>query len=110
MPTLKEIFEDMPKSFQRDAATTIEAVIQFSLTGEGGGTWCATIDKGELRVTEGASPAPSLTITASARDYIDISKGALNEQLAFMTGRLTAKGDLGLAMKLPRIFKRARAG
>jgi putative sterol carrier protein len=47
-----------------------------------------------------------LTITVSAQDYIDISDGKLNEQLAFMTGKLTAKGDMSLAMKMPRMFKR----
>jgi putative sterol carrier protein len=108
MPTLKEIFADMPKSFQRDAAGGLSAVICFDLTGEGGGVWCATINSGELQIAEGAGEAPNLTITSSAQDYIDISTGALNEQLAFMTGRLKAKGDMGLAMKLPRIFKRAK--
>jgi putative sterol carrier protein len=57
-------------------------------------------------VTAGVSERPDLTITASAKDYIDISTGALKEMLAFMTGRITARGDLALAMKLPKIFKR----
>ena len=47
-------------------------------------------------------------IDYSVRDrigYLDISTGKLNPQLAFMTGRITAKGDLVLAMKMPTIFK-----
>jgi putative sterol carrier protein len=106
MPTVKELFERMPLTFQREAASGLHAVIQFDITGEGGGVWRAVIADGELRVLEGAVPDPNLTITVTAKDYVDISTGALNEQLAFMTGRLRAKGDLGLAMKLPRIFKR----
>jgi len=50
--------------------------------------------------------AARLTLSASAQDYIDISTGKLNGQLAFMTGRLTAKGDLALAMKMQSVFKR----
>jgi putative sterol carrier protein len=106
MPTVKEIFERMPASFVEDAALELDVVIQFDITGDGGGKWYAAIEHGAIRVVEGASEAPNLTISATAADYIDISSGALNEQLAFMTGRIRAKGDLGLAMKLPRIFKR----
>ena len=106
MPTIKEIFDRMPQTFNRDAAVNLSAVIRFDITGDGGGTWCAAIEKGELRIVEGSHEAPDLTITVSAKDYLDISTGALNEQLAFMTGRITPKGDLLLAMKLPKIFQR----
>ena len=106
MPTVKEIFDRMPASFVRGAAAGLDAVIQFTITGDGGGIWSAVIEAGELRIVEGETGRPTLTISASARDYVDISTGALNEQLAFMTGRITARGDTALAMKLPRIFKR----
>jgi putative sterol carrier protein len=106
MPTVKEIFDRMPASFQPHAAAGLNAVIQFDITGEGGGTWRALLEDGALRMAEGGVPEPHLTITATAPDYLAISTGALNEQLAFMTGRIRARGDLRLAMKLPRIFKR----
>ena len=106
MTTLKEIFERMPATFQKTAAAGVDAVVQFDVTGEGGGQYYAAIKDGALDVVEGAHGTPNLTITVSAQDYIAISDGKLNEQLAFMTGRLRAKGDTLLAMKLPAIFKR----
>ena len=106
MPTLKEIFEQMPVAFHRPSAEGLDKVIQFRITGEGGGDWIAAIRGGELSVSEGTAESPNLTISATAKDYIDISTGALNEQLAFMTGRITARGDTLLAMKLPKIFRR----
>jgi putative sterol carrier protein len=106
MPTLKEIFEAMPTAFHRPSAEALDVVIQFRITGEGGGDWTASIHHGELNVVEGTAERPNLTISATAKDYIDISTGALNEQLAFMTGRITARGDTLLAMKLPKIFRR----
>lgn len=106
MPTVKELFERMPASFQPQATAGLDVVIQFDITGEGGGKFLVSIKDGALEIVEGAVEHPSLTISASAKDYVDISTGALNEQLAFMTGRITARGDLVLAMKLPRIFKR----
>lgn len=106
MPTAKELFEAMPGSFDRDAAAGVDAVILFDLVGEGGGRWYATIRECELSIEQGSDVAPDLTISASAEDYIAIATGALNEQLAFMTGRITARGNTRLAMKLPKIFPR----
>jgi putative sterol carrier protein len=106
MPTVREIFERMPESFDPRAAASVDAVIPVAIKGEGGGCWLARVSRGELTIVEGSSDEASLTISASARDYVLISTGELNEQLAFMTGRITARGDTALAMKLPRIFRR----
>jgi len=106
MAGVKELFERMPESFCREAASGLDVVILFDLSGEGGGQWQAAIKDGELRVSEGTHEAPNLTIRATAEDYYAIGTGALNETLAFMTGRITARGDTRLAMKLPKIFKR----
>jgi putative sterol carrier protein len=103
--TIREVFEDMPRVFQKSAAAGLKVVIQFDITGDGGGKWYAAIDDGALQVDEGAHDKPTLTITANATDYLAISNGSLNAQLAFMTGRIRASGDLGLAMKMPALFK-----
>jgi len=106
MPTVKELFEQMPASFDPAAAAGIHALILFNITGQGGAQYCVSIDDGTLSIVEGGHEAPDLTISADANDYIDISSGALNEQLAFMTGRITARGNTLLAMKLPKLFNR----
>ena len=105
MTTVKAIFDGMPGTFLPEKAVGMNAVIQFDITGDGGGRWYAAIENGALQVVEGQHAAPQLTLSAKTQDYIDISTGKLNGQLAFMTGRLTAKGDLGLAMKMATIFK-----
>ena len=106
MTTVRDLFAQMPQSFHAPAAVGLNAVIQFDLSGEGGGSWLAVIRDGQLSLAEGLSEHPSLTISASAEDYLAIGTGKLNEQLAFMTGRIRAKGDTRLAMKLPKIFRR----
>ncbi|MBI5501228.1 MAG: SCP2 sterol-binding domain-containing protein [Deltaproteobacteria bacterium] len=106
MTTVREIFDRMPQTFLPEKATGVTAVVQFDITGEGGGQWHADIVNGALAVVEGLHPKPQLTISASAPDYVDISTGKLNGQLAFMTGRLKAKGDLALAMRMQNYFKR----
>jgi putative sterol carrier protein len=103
--TVQEIFDAMPKSFQKDAARGLNAVYQFDITGDGGGKWYAAITNGELAVTKGEHASPSITITMAAQDYINLTEGKLNPQMAFMTGKIKIKGDLGLGMKMQQIFK-----
>ncbi|MBI5489478.1 MAG: SCP2 sterol-binding domain-containing protein [Deltaproteobacteria bacterium] len=106
MTTVREIFEKMPQTFLPEKAAGVTAVVQFDISGENGGQWHADLVDGALAVVEGLHPKPQLTISASAPDYVDISTGKLNGQLAFMTGRLKAKGDLALAMRMQNYFKR----
>jgi putative sterol carrier protein len=105
MTTIKEIFDAMPASFQKDAAAGMNAVYQFDITGEGGGRYYAAVENGALTVAEGEHAAPNITLTIAAQDYINMSTGKLNPQLAFMTGKIKLKGDMALAMKMAQIFK-----
>ena len=104
MPTVKETFELMPGRFKPERAAGVSAVIQYEITGEGGGTWSATVKDGTCAVKEGAAASPSLTLTMSAQDWLDMLGGKLSGQMAFMSGKLKLKGDMGLAMKIPAMF------
>lgn len=104
MPTVNEIFEAMPAHFKKDAAAGMSAVYQYDVTGDGGGKWYTEIKEGDLTVTEGEHDSPNITITIGAQDYIDMIEGKLNEQVAFVTGKVKIKGDMSLAMKLKSLF------
>jgi putative sterol carrier protein len=103
--TTKEVFESLPLAFQPDRAKGMEATFQFELTGEGGGTWVAKIASGQCTVTEGGIDHPSATIGMEAADYVAIAQGKLDMARAFMGGKIRVKGDMGLIMKLPDLFK-----
>ncbi len=103
---VKQIFEAMPQNLNADAAKGMNAVIQFNLTGDGGGNYYVTIKDGTCTVTEGTAPSPNMTMTMAAQDYVDMISGKLNGQMAFMSGKLKIAGDMGLAMKMQSLFKR----
>jgi putative sterol carrier protein len=104
MPTVKETFDLMPGRFKGDKAVGVNAVIQYDITGEGGGSWHATIKEGTCSVSSGAATSPTLTLTMSGQDWLDMLAGKLSGQMAFMSGKLKLKGDMGLAMKIPTMF------
>lgn len=104
MPTVKETFDAMPGRFKADRAQGVNAVIQYDITGDGGGTYHVEIADGKCTLREGPAASPKLTLTMAAQDWVDMVSGKLNGQMAFMSGKLKHKGDMGLLMKLPSLF------
>jgi len=102
--TAAEFFAALPGRFDPTAAVGVAAIIQFELSGDGGGTWHATIADGACDVAVGAHPEPTLVVLASAENWLKVVSGSLDPQLAFVTGRLKVRGDMGLAMRLRALF------
>ena len=104
MPTVKEVFDQMGSRFRADKASGTTAVVQYDISGEGGGTWHAVIKDGTCAVTPGAGTNPSLTLQMATQDWLDMVSGKQSGQMLFMSGKLKLKGDMGLAMKLGSMF------
>ncbi len=104
MATVKETFDAMPARFKPDRAQGVKATIQYDITGQGGGTYHVDIGDGNCAMKEGPAASPNLTLTMVAQDWLDMVSGKLNGQMAFMSGKLKIKGDMGLAMKLAGMF------
>ena len=104
MPTVMETFDAMAGRFRADKATGTNAVIQYEISGEGGGTWNAVIKDGACTVNQGAGTNPNLTLQIAGQDWLDMLSGKQSGQMLFMSGKLKVKGDMGLAMKLGSMF------
>jgi putative sterol carrier protein len=104
MATVKETFDAMPGRFKPDRAQGVKAQIQYDITGEGGGTYHADVADGTCAVHEGSAASPALTLTMASQDWLDMLAGKLNGQVAFTSGKLRIKGDMGLAMRLAGMF------
>ena len=105
MPTVKETFDAMAGRFRAEKAAGVNATIQYDISGDQGGTWNAGIKDGTCAVNSGAAAAPSLTLSMSSQDWLDMVGGKLSGQMAFMSGKLKLKGDMGLAMKIGGLFQ-----
>jgi len=102
--SVQEFFDCLEGQFKSDKAVGLNAVYQFVITGEDGGEWSAAIADGRCTVTPGEHDNPNITITCGDEDWLKIVNGQLDSQMAFMTGKLKVKGDMGLAMRLQSIF------
>jgi len=105
--TPTEIFtQHLPERLQKRAEkiAAIKAIYQFDITGEGGGTWVMDLTQPGGKITAGPSETAKCTVTMDSSKFSDLIEGKLNPQMAFMTGKLKVKGDMGLALKLGAIL------
>lgn len=104
MPTVAELFEEMPKVFDAEKAGNFDATVQFKLTGEDGGDWYVAIADGEIDVEKGIAESPTATLHMEASDYVAMISGELNPMTAFMQQKVKVEGDLNSVMKFQTLF------
>lgn|SRR5574341_362382 len=102
--SVKDIFAEMAARFDSAAWGSGDAVLQFNITGDGGGNWTATIKDDVLSMAEGNVEDASMTMTCSDEDLVAIVNGDLNAVSAFMQGRIKIDGNMSLAMKLQSLL------
>ncbi len=104
-PTAAQIMARIPEAFQADQAVGLTAIYQWDLADEGGGLWHVDVADGTCTVHEGQAENPNITISVSADNFVRLITGKLDGTMAFMTGKLKIKGDMGLAMRLQTLFR-----
>ena len=102
---VSDVFAKMPNAFNPAAAQGLDAVFQFEITGEGGGSWNVIIKDGACQVNEGNHETPSVTLNMSAETWVGMVNKEVNGMQAFMTGQLKASGDIMLAQRIEQLFQ-----
>lgn len=101
---VKEVFGKMPEVFNPSAAQGLDAVFQYDITGDGGGSWSVIVKDGACQIQEGTHDSPSVTLTMSAETWLSIVNRETNGMQAFMSGQLKASGDIMLAQRIEQLF------
>lgn len=104
---LDEVFGRMPSLFRPDRAGATNAVIHWNVTDRPDGgvdTYEVVIENGACTLSETAERDPKLSLTMGPVEFLKIVSGAGNPVMMFMTGKLKAKGDLGLAANIANLF------
>jgi putative sterol carrier protein len=104
---LDTIFSRFPELFRADRAGSTNAIIHWSITGApdgGADTYELVIADGACTLSPSAEQDPKLAITVGPVDFLKVVSGVGNPMMMFMTGKLKAKGDLGLAANIANLF------
>lgn len=104
---LAEIFSRFPDLFRPDRAGSTSAVIHWVIGGGPDGssdTYQVVIENGTCTTSATADREPRLTIQIGAVEFLKLVSGAGNPMMMFMSGKLKAKGDLGLAANIANLF------
>ncbi|MBK8051439.1 MAG: LLM class F420-dependent oxidoreductase [Anaerolineales bacterium] len=106
MTTPTVIFERIAGRVAADPtiAQRINAVYQFDVTGELGGSWVVDLLNGTGEVRTGASDEADLIISIRDDDFMALATGKLNPMAAFGSGKVQIAGDPLLALKLQSLF------
>jgi hypothetical protein len=104
---LDAIFAKFPDLFRPDRAGSTNAVIHWSVSGAPDGgtdTYELVIADGKCTLSPKPEHDPKLAITVGPVDFVKVVSGNGNPMMMFMTGKLKAKGDLGLAANIANLF------
>merc|ERR1712096_124196 len=107
-------YNTIPQVFDRIAAVAdekivgqVNALFQFNLSNDT--NYFVDLKTGSGSVGKGSSPTkPDVTITMEADNLLKMFNRELLPTTAFMTGKLTVKGDLTKALTLEKVMKAAR--
>jgi putative sterol carrier protein len=103
---LDEVFNRMPSLFRPEKAGTTSAVIHWIISGgpNGSDTYETVIENGACTVTNQPAREPKLAMTMDPVTFLKVVSGDGNPMMMFMTGKIKAKGDLGLAANVAKLF------
>ncbi len=102
------LMSGMAATFNSQAAGNLKATIQFEVTGKQPGDWFFSIENGRCSCHEGKANSPNLTIQTPSEVWLAISNSELDGQQAFMDGKYSVRGDIGLLMRMRNLFGDAK--
>ncbi|XP_077201428.1 hydroxysteroid dehydrogenase-like protein 2 [Paroedura picta] len=100
-----ETFKIIKGAINEEVVKSVQGVYQFELSGEEGGTWYIDLKNKGGSTGSGEPPGKvDVIMSMSSSDFVKMFSGKLKPTMAFMSGKLTIKGDMALAIKLEKLM------
>ena len=99
------VFEALPGAFLSDAATGVDVVFQFAISGADGGDWSCAIKDSTCTVTDGVNDKPNCTLKMADGDFLAMMNGSLPAMQAYTSGKLIIEGDIMKSQLIEKLFK-----
>ncbi len=103
--TVKAVFDGMVDAFQPDAASGVDVVFQWDISGTQGGLWSVVVKDGTCEVSEGSHSSPTTILKMADEDFLKMITGELNAMSAYTGGKLKIEGDLMKSQLIEKLFK-----
>ncbi|SMX33581.1 SCP2 sterol-binding domain-containing protein [Actibacterium lipolyticum] len=94
---MSDVIEAAVKALNEKMDGGFDGTAKFMIEGEG----AIVVDESGARASDDDA---EVTLTADAETFQAMMTGDLNPTAAFMTGKLSVDGDMGLAMKLGTVI------
>lgn len=97
-------FENILQSFQEKAASNppLGSTLKFDF---GDGQFIHLDGSGEGNVVSAEDKEAACTVNVSLENLQKVMSGDLNPMMAFMSGKIKVKGDMGVVMKLQSLLQ-----
>ena len=103
--TVEGLVASLPARFRPEKAADWRACLHLKLRGAPQAEWTVHVEDGVCRVTPGLDGRPDCVIEMKAETYVGIETGAVNPQVAFMTGKVKVS-DIAEMMRFVKAFSR----
>ncbi len=103
-PDVQAIFDNMADTFKADAASGVDVVFQFVISGTGGGDWTCEIKDQVCNIATRTHAKPACTLKMAAPDFGDMMTGKLPAMQAFTSGKLIIEGDVMKSQLIEKLF------
>uniref|UniRef100_A0A673HYL4 Hydroxysteroid dehydrogenase-like protein 2 n=1 Tax=Sinocyclocheilus rhinocerous TaxID=307959 RepID=A0A673HYL4_9TELE len=102
---VSDLFNTIRGILSPDIVKTTQGVYRFDLSGDHAGVWYIDLKNDAGSAGSGEPPVKAdVVMTLDSSDFIKMFEGKLKPTMAFMSGKLKIKGDMGLAMKLDKMM------
>jgi putative sterol carrier protein len=102
--TASAVFGAMPAVFKPDAASGVNVVFQYIISGPNGGDWSCAIRNQSCSVASGRHDKPTCTLKIADGDFLDMMNGKLNPMQAYTSGKLKIEGDIMKSQLIEKLF------
>ena len=104
---MAEIWTEIEKRLdeERGPIEGMNAVYRLELSGNDGGLFGLIFKDGRAEIVKEDPGEAACELKMSVDDFKKLLAGNLNTTAAFMMGKVKAKGNLGLALKLENVLK-----
>ncbi len=103
--TASAVFEAMPTAFKPDAASGVNVVFQYIISGANGGDWSCAIRNQSCAVASGRHDKPTCTLKIADGDFLDMMNGKLKPMQAYTSGKLKIEGDIMKSQLIEKLFE-----